>query len=318
MTDTEALKRFTEVMRRQHKALSTERTYRHWLKQYMVAVRDMPRDSTSEQRLERFLTDLALRRDVAASTQNQAFNAIVSFYKDTLGRPLANVDALRAQRPAHLRHAPTVDETRTLLASVRDAGGYPVNLVVQLLYGAGLRVSEAVSLRIKDVRIAESQLFILGAKGGKDRVVRLPCSLASQIEQQMEAARVTWRRDVEHKLPIQLPHQLARKYPEYEFSWGWAWLFPLRHPCKDPRSDRWVRWHMLPDSVQRAVKRARRETGVMVVPHELRHAYATHNLNRGVNIKALSQAMGHAQIETTSGYCHAEALSVPSPLEMMA
>lgn len=318
MNDTEALRKLTEVVRRQHKALATERTYGHWLKQYMAAVRQMPNELTSEQRLERFLTDLAVRRDVSASTQNQAFNAVAFFYKDVLGMPLRNVDALRAQRPARQRHAPTVAETRTLLAAVRDAGGYPANLIAHLLYGAGLRVSEAVSLKIKDVRLEDSTLFIIGAKGGKDRVVRLPCSLAGRIEQQMEAARVTWRRDCERQLPVQMPHQLARKYPEYQFAWGWAWLFPLRHPCKDPRDGRWVRWHMLPDSVQRAVKRARRETGVMVVPHELRHAYATHNLNRGVNIKALSEAMGHAQIETTSGYCHATALSVPSPLEVLA
>lgn len=317
MNSKEALEKLTQVVRRQHKALATEQVYRHWLKRYMEAVKSMPRDLTSEQRLERFLTELAIKKDVSASTQNQAFNAIVFFYKDVMGRPLGNVDALRAQRPAHLRHAPSVSDTRKLLEAVEDDGVYPTRLLVRLLYACGLRVSEAAALRLKDVEMEEGKLFILGAKGGKDRVVRLPCALVTEIAAQMEAAKVTWRRDAERKLPVQMPNQLARKYPEYQFSQGWAWLFPLRNPSRDPRDGRWVRWHVLPETIQRAVRKARRQTGVMVVPHELRHAYATHSLNRGVNIKALSEAMGHAQIETTAGYCHAEALSVPSPLELV-
>lgn len=315
MKPQEALDKLTAVIRRQHKALATEQVYRHWLRRYMIAVQSMPRELTSEQRIERFLTELALKRDVAASTQNQAFNAIVFFYKDVMGQPLGNVDALRAQRPAHLRHAPTVFETIKLLDAVEDDGAYPTRLLVRLLYACGLRVSEAAAIRIKDIQMEESQIFILGAKGGKDRVVRMPCALTQEIVSQMEAAKVSWRRDVDRKLPVQMPHQLARKYPEYQFALGWAWLFPLRNPSRDPRDGRWVRWHVLPESIQRAVRKARRQTGVMVVPHELRHAYATHSLKRGVNIKAISQAMGHVQIETTAGYCHDEALSVPSPID---
>ena len=317
MKPSEALQKLTEVARRQHKSLATERTYGFWLRRYMEAVRSMPADLTSEQRLERFLTEMALKRDVAASTQNQAFNAIVFFYKDVMGRPLGNVEALRAQRPAHLRHAPTVADTRKLLDAVEDDGAYPTRLLVRLLYGCGLRVSEAAALRLKDVDLDEGRLFILGAKGGKDRVVRLPCALSQDIAAQVEAAKVTWKRDAERKLPVQMPHQLARKYPEHQFSQGWAWLFPLRQASRDPRDQRWVRWHVLPETIQRAVRKARRRCGVMVVPHELRHAYATHSLNRGVNLKALSEAMGHAQIETTAGYCHATALSVPSPMDVV-
>lgn len=170
----------------------------------MEAVRSMPKAITSEQRLERFLTDLALKRDVSASTQNQAFNAIVFFYKNVMGRPLGNVDSLRAQRPSHLRNAPTVSETKQLIDAVEDDGAYPMRLLVRLLYGCGLRVSEAAALRLKDVDLDESRLFILGAKGGKDRVVRLPCSLAVEIANQIEAAKVTWKRDVERGLPVQM------------------------------------------------------------------------------------------------------------------
>lgn len=313
MTESQAIQRATEVIRRQHKALATERVYLLWLRQYMAAVRQMPNGLSSEQKMERFLTDLALR-DVSASTQNQAFNAVLFFYRDVLRVELKNIDALRATRPDQIRHAPSREDTLALLAAVKDTEGYPCNLVVQLLYGCGLRVNEPLALRIKDVRLAESALFILGAKGGKDRVVRLPCALSGRIEEQMKFARAVAEKDRQVRLPIQLPHQLARKYPELQFEESWAWLFPLRHSCRDPRDGRLVRWHMLAGTVQRAVKRARRQIGIMLTPHHLRHAYATHCLDRGTNLKALQAAMGHAQIETTARYCHAEALSVASPL----
>lgn len=315
MNKREALERAREVMRRQHKALSTEQVYLHWMGRYVTALFQMPPALASEQKVERFLTELA-QRDVSASTQNQAFNAILFFYRDCLGVQLKDIDALRAQRPEHLRRALPVEQVRTLLAAVKDTGGYPANLITHLLYGCGLRVGEAVALRVKDIDLSEQTLFIREPKFGRDRVVKMPCSLVERISQQLDAAKQTWLRDRRDRIPVQLPHQLARKYPEFEFSWHWAWFAPLKFPSRDPRQPaRWVRWHLLPDTIQRAVKRARRETGIMCVPHELRHSYATHCLQRGTNLKALSEAMGHKQIETTSGYCHAEALSVASPLD---
>lgn len=322
MEKNEAIKKWIdkciEVMRRQHKSLATERAYVHWLRKYFAFVYTLPGGLTSEQKMERYLTQLAVKFNVSAATQNHAFNAILFFYKQVLRVELKNIDALRATRPERVRHAPTVEETLRLLETVEDSDGYPTNLVVRILYGAGLRVSEPIALRIKDIRIEESTIFIRGGKGQKDRVVRLPCSVVPGIQQQMAYARAIWERDRKGKIPVVLPHQLAKKYPEYEFAWGWAWLFPMRNPCTDPRSKRTVRWHMLPCTVQRAVKVARRKLGVMILPHELRHAFATHNLNNGVNMKALQVAMGHECIETTAGYCHADALSVPSPLDVVS
>lgn len=269
MNDKQAIARASEVMRRQHKAVSTHDNYLHWLKRYIGAIRHMPNPMPSEQKLERFLTELA-RRDVSAATQNQAFNAILFFYRDVLGVQLKNIDALRATRPVHQRNAPSPEDTHRLLTAVLDTGGYPNNLVAHLLYGSGLRVGEAVALRIKDVDLVQSKIVIREPKFGNDRTVRLPCSLIPRLEQQMTAARSVWERDRQLRVPIQLPHQLARKYPEFEFAWPWAWLFPLRHTCADPHQPkRQVRWHMLTDTLQRAVKRARREIGVMILPHEL-------------------------------------------------
>ena len=315
MGTTEAIRRLRQVLRRQHKALATEESYVHWLRHYMAAIRQMPNELPSERKLERFLSELAQKRELATSTQQQAFNAIVFFYKDVLALPLQAVDALRVTKPVHLRHAPTVAETRTLLQAVRDVGGYPTNLVARLLYGCGLRVTEPLNLRIKDLNLETPAVSILGAKGGKDRRVALPCSLSSELTRQVDFARAVWQRDVQNKIPVMLPQQLARKYPEYQFAWPWAWLFPAHRPCRHPRTGRSVRYRMHEANVQRAIKEARRQLGIMVLPHELRHAYATHCLERGTNPRAIQTAMGHQSLETTMGYLHAEALSVASPLD---
>lgn len=142
MNTTEAIERVRQVIRRQHKALATEETYVHWLRRYMGALRQMPPELPSEKKVERFLTDLACKLHVSASTQNQAFNAILFFYKQVLGQSLGNVCALRATRPAHERHAPTLAETQALLRTARNHGGYPTNLIARMLYGCGLCVSE--------------------------------------------------------------------------------------------------------------------------------------------------------------------------------
>jgi len=241
MKPKQAAQKTIEVCRRQHKSLSTERTYVHWLKRYMSALGMMPAELSSEQKLERFLSELALRHDVSASTQNQAFNAVCFFYKDVLGKPLQSVDALRATRPERVRHAPSVQETRELIKVVRNVGGYPTNLITRLLYGCGLRVTEPLNLRIKDVLLTKGRLVVRGAKGRKDRVVAIPCSLVEELTGQVQAARAVWQRDQKIHLPIALEHRLAAKYPEYQFAWPWAWLFPSRWPCKHPHTGQLVR-----------------------------------------------------------------------------
>ena len=278
----------------------------------------MPKDLSSEKKIERFLSHLACHRDVAASTQNQALNAILFFYRQVLGQPIENVNALRANRPVQMRHAPTVKETQALLPIIQDEGGYPTNLLARMLYGCGLRVSEPLNLRIKDVNLERSSLCIRGAKGGKDRMVSLPPSLITEVAQQMEVARALWRRDVQNSIPVvMLPGRLAKKYPEYRFAWPWAWLFAAHRTCWHPRTNAVVRYRMHEANVQRAVKHARRKLGISVLPHELRHGYATHCLERGTNPRSIQEAMGHKFLETTMGYLHAESLSVHSPLDFL-
>jgi integron integrase len=317
MNSEHAIQRLREVVRRQHKAISTEATYVFWLRRYMRAIPGYPEGLSSEQKLERFLTDLARDRCVSAISQNQAFNAILFFYRDVIGQPLRDVNALRATRPTRLRTAPSIEHAQALLKTIRNLGGYPTNLIARLLYGCGLRVSEPLNLRIKDVDIRRSRLCIRGAKGGKDRVVALPASLIPEIAKQLHHARAIWEEDQRSRTPLALPEGLAKKYPEFQFNWMWAWLFPAHNICRHPRTGLLVRYRMHEANVQRAVKYARRQLGISVLPHELRHGYATHCLEQGVNPRAIQAAMGHVSLETTMGYLHAESLSVRSPLEVL-
>lgn len=190
LNEAQAIDRIRQVIRRQNKALATEEAYVLWLRRYMKALRQMPPLLSSEKKVEKFLTDLAIQRDVSAVTQNQAFNAVLFFYNHVLGQPLGNVNALRAHRPVHERHAPTPAETSALLQTVRNHGGCPVNLITRMLYGCGLRVSEPLNLRIKDIDLERRRLCIRGAKGGSDRVVALPQSLITELTQQIELARL--------------------------------------------------------------------------------------------------------------------------------
>jgi integrase len=139
----------------------------------------------------------------------------------------------------------------------------------------------------------------------------------AEIAQQMQFAKSIWLHDQQNRIPLQIPEKLGQKYPEYQFSWFWAWLFPARNTCSHPRTRQIVRFHMHEANVQRAIKTARRKLGIMVLPHELRHGYATHALEQGANPRAIQEVMGHKSIETTMKYLHADSLSVRSPLDLV-
>lgn len=314
MKTDQALQKMTEVIRRKHLALSTERSYCAWLRRYCDYLLRVPGHLTSEQKLERFLTALATE-GVAASTQNQAFNAIIFFYQEVMGTPLTNIKALRARRPEQLRHAPSREDTLRLLKTIQTEADAAVSLVVRLLYGCGLRVTEPLSLRIKDVDLEVGQFIIRAAKGNKDRVVAIPDAVAGDLRAQIEAARVVWQQDQLKQVPVPLPQLLASKYPQAQFEWNWAWVFPAAHPCPHPRTGKRVRWRLHEANIQRAIRQACRKGGLFILPHELRHAYATHCLNRGANPRAIQEVMGHKSLETTMAYLHAEALGVRSPLD---
>lgn len=311
-----AVEKMRDVIRLRHLALATEQSYTGWLERFSRFVGERCRaDWKPEKKMEAFLTQLA-RQDVSASTQNGAFCALLFFYREVMKVEIGKVDSLRAKKPIHLRYAPEESEVRQLLAAIEDVAGYPTLLIVKLIYGCGLRVTEPLNLRVKDVLLSESKLVICGAKGGKDRFVSIPCSLHAELAAQLAFAKSIGARDRLNRLPVALPDLLSKKYPHWQFSPKWAWLFPAHTSCVHPRTGTTVRWRCHEANVQRCVRAAARPLGLDITPHHLRHGYATHCLNRGQNPRAIQQAMGHSQLETTMGYLHAEAMSVKSPLDL--
>lgn len=316
MKEQEAIDLMRQKMRLQHKEWSTEKSYVSWLKRYMAFVCSHSMGGiASEQRIEAWLSSMAA--EVSASTQNQAFNAVVYFYRDCLGQPLENINALRAKRRKVEKFCPTVNETMAVLDAVEDSGNYPVRLITRLLYGCGLRVGEPLRLRVRDVRFEQRHLIIRDPKHGNDRVVRLPDCLAADLQFQLAQAGLVYNRDRLHELPVKLPRGLGKKYPYAAFSWQWFYVFPLLAPSTNRQTGETLRYHCLPSVVQKAMRKAARSVGLDgVTPHTLRHAYATHAMRAGSALRDIQEALGHRSLETTMGYTHAGAENVASPLEV--
>jgi integrase len=311
-----ALESMRDVIWRKHYSIETARTYLLWFGKFWDYALTLPRELSREKKLEAYLTAEA-KRGCAAATQDQAFNAICFYFKEVLCEPLDNVKALRVKRPPVLRVAPSREETIALLGEVRDVGGYPTRLIARLLYGCGLRVSEPLNLRIKDVDLEGSRLMLWETKGGQCRVVKLPCAVSEDLRAQIKLARAVWEQDVRAGLPVAMPGRLAEKARGNAFAWGWAWVFPAHGTCRHPRTGETVRWRCHECNVQRAVKAAAAKVGLggLITPHNLRHAYATHVMDAGGNVRDLQSAMGHKSLETTQIYAHSDGLRVVSPLD---
>ncbi len=321
MTTAQAIEDLRDHIRRQHLSLSTERTYVQWLRRYILHLRNSPDlgSQSTPDKITNFLTGLA-HGSASASGQNQALNALLFFYKSVRGEDPGPIKALRVRPPSGHRHAPTVADTAQLLQNVRDTPHYPLRLITQLLYGCGLRLNEALDLRLKDVDLVGTQLVIRQAKGKKNRVLRLPARLVPALSLQIERCRRAWEADRWAGIPVPLPDRLLQKSRQSESALAWFWLFPASSPSRDPRSGRRIRWRCHPTVVQRAIVKANppAPTSLPITAHHLRHAYATHALDRGANIRALQLAMGHKSLETTQGYLSAESCSVASPLDVLS
>ena len=302
-----------------HFSLSTEDAYCGWTARYYDFCKSISGNLSSEKKTEAFLLDLALRRRVSARTQNQAFAALLFLYREVIGKPLAGVESLRAKRPHHERTCPSRDQIREFRGAVEDTETTPARLLVDLLYGCGLRVSEPLELRVKDLLWGEGshgQLLLGGAKGGKDRRVPIPRSCVAPLRLQLGRARTVWEWDQANarSVGVPLPFSLANKYPRAPFLWQWFWVFPSQNHCDDPRTGNRVRYHILVDCVQRCVQRTAARAGLegIITPHVLRHAYATHSRE---SIDALRQLLGHSSLTATAGYLHPEIDRASNPLD---
>jgi integron integrase len=314
------------VARRRRLALETERCYVRWVEQY-VRFHKTPAgfrhpNTLGAEEVERFLTFLAAQRRVSASTQNQAFSALLFLYRDVLHLPLYDIDALRARRSQRVPVVLTAEEVSALLAGLDALPTHePYGLMARLLYGAGLRLMECCRLRVKDVDLTRGQLVVRQGKGDKDRVVMLPAAAGEAVAELVRRRLALHERDrARGEGWVWLPDALDRKYPEAPFSPGWQYLFASRCLSRDPRSGLRGRHHVQPAAVQRAVAAVVRSLGwtKRVGCHTLRHSFATHLLEMGHDIRTVQELLGHADVATTMIYTHVltnGAAGVSSPLD---
>jgi integron integrase len=287
-----------------HFSLRTEKAYLYWIR-FFVRWSGMrhPREMGVAE-VEAFLTMLASQRHVSSSTHNQALSAILFLYRQVLGIQLPWMQDL--QRPGYARRIPTVltpEEVSALLRHIEGVNG----LVSRLLYGTGMRLMEALRLRVKDVDFERSAVVVREAKGNKDRVVMLPQSLAGHLHLQMAAARSQWVADRDTgRAGVQVPHALEMKYPSIGRTWGWFWVFPAPLLSVDAATGVERRHHLFEDRLQRALKKAVLAADIhkRVSAHTLRHSFATHLLQSGTDIRTVQELLGHSDVSTTMIYTH--------------
>lgn len=312
------LNQLRERARYLHYSLSTEKAYVYWVR-FFIRWSGMrhPRDMGTAE-VEAFLTMLATERHISPSTHKQALSALLFLYKEVLGLDLPWMEALR--RPSYTRRIPAVltrDEVARLLGQLEG----PVGLVARLLYGTGMRLMEGLRLRIKDVDFDRKVIVVREAKGNKDRVVMLPRTLVDPLKTQLLLARRQWELDRHHQREgVEVPHALEAKYPRIGATWGWFWMFPSPTQAVDPRSGVVRRHHLFETRLQRALKKAVHDAGIVkrVSAHTLRHSFATHLLQAGTDIRTVQELLGHSDVSTTMIYTHVLKVSAggaASPLD---
>jgi len=296
-----------QVMRLNHYSIHTERTYSDWIRQYVKFHKMLNRADlivTPEAKVEEFLSYLAIQRNVAVSTQNQAMNALVFLYKRVLEQPLEKkVDAIRSTKNRKIPVVLTQEEVKQVITLLE---GVP-QLVVKLLYGSGLRVTEAARLRVQDIDFEYKQITVRSGKGDKDRVTTFSVNVMPQIESHLQRVKLIHEKDLgEGYGAVYLPNALSRKYPNAEKSWGWQYAFPARNLSTDPRSGKIRRHHVDQSAINKAIKISVQKLGIVkrVSAHTFRHSFATHLLQRGTDIRTIQALLGHNDLETTMIYTH--------------
>ena len=291
-------------IRARHYSLRTEKAYVFWIRRYVRFHRMRHPREMSAPEVEAFLTHLAVEAKVAASTQNQALAAILFLYRDVLEIKLPWLDSVVRAKPSE--HLPVVlsrDEVQRVLAFL---SGTPW-LIASLLYGSGTRLQECLQLRVKDLDLERCEILVRDGKGAKDRVTVLPAGLVPDIKKHLDKVRVLFEADREAGRPgVTLPHALARKYPQAPVTWGWQYVFPARGFCRDRYTGEWVRHHVYPQVIQRAVSSAVRAAGLTKPAgcHTFRHCFATHLLEDGYDIRTVQELLGHSDVKTTMIYTH--------------
>ena len=304
MTQVRLMDRVTHTIRALHYSRKTEKSYCHWIRSFIRFHKYKHPSDMGAPEISQYLTWLAVERQVSASTQNQAFNAIVFLYRKVLDIQLEHIDnVIRAKKS---RRIPVVF-SRHEVAAILENARQPYRLMIALMYGSGLRMMEVLRLRLKDIDFDRLVILVRQGKGNRDRVTILPENLVPDIQHAMERVHKLHELDViEGYGEVQMPYALARKYPNQANSLHWQFLFAASKRAVDPVSSKEKRHHIFETTLQRAVKHAMLEAGIQkhASCHTFRHSFATHLLEDGYDIRTVQDLMGHKDVKTTQIYTH--------------
>jgi len=301
-----------------HYSPKTIETYCMWIVRYIYFHKTKYPGDMGANEIEEYLTYLAVKEKVAASTQNQAFNAILFMYKEVLNIKLPEeINSVRAKRSQYIPVIFSREEVKAIFSYMYKRN----KLIAQLLYGTGMRISECLRLRIKDLDFSNQCITIFSGKGKKDRVAVLPESITEQLKTQIQFAIELHDADLAKGYGrATLPYALARKYRHLDKTVGWQYLFPATSLCYDKKTSEYRRHHLHATAIQKALKRAVQKAGILkkVGCHTFRHSFATHLLDDGYDIRTVQELLGHKDVRTTMIYTHVMkkgALGVKSPLD---
>ena len=293
-----------DTIRLKHYSYRTEETYVQWIRRYILFHNKRHPKEMGVPEIEQFLTHLAVEGNIAAATRNQALNAILFLYRQVLLQELdSRINAIRAKRPQHL---PVVLSSEEALAIIRHTTGIH-QLMLQLLYGSGLRLRECMQLRIKDIDFAQSQLVIRSGKGDKDRVTLLPQIIVEPLQIHIKQVRLIHQQDLDLGYgETLLPFAFARKDSNAPRQWVWQYVFPASARSRDPRSESIIRHYIHESGLQKALKASVHLAKISkrVSCHTFRHSFATHLLQNGYDIRTIQELLGHKDVKTTMIYTH--------------
>ncbi len=319
-TPPKLLDQLRNKIRYLHYSLQTERAYVHWVKRYIYFHNKQHPQNLDEKDIEAFLNHLANKEHVAASTQNQALNALVFLYRKVLEHEIDTLHGLQyAKRPRKLPVVMSVEEVFNLISLLDE----PYCTIARLLYGSGLRLMECLRLRIQDVDFSRKELFIRGGKGGRDRVTVLPETAIAGLKLAISKSHSHFEHDMQNGINyIELPYALIRKYPNAAREFKWHFVFASAKTSIDPRTGKRGRYHIDKSGLRRAVKTAVNKLGIhkRISSHTFRHSFATHMLENGYDIRTVQELLGHKHVNTTMIYTHVlnrGGRGVKSPLDFI-
>lgn len=312
------LDQVSDTLRIKHYSFRTEKTYVDWIRRYILFHNKRHPKDMGTAEIQSFLAYLAIERNVAASTQNQALSAILFLYRYVLQKAIdVPSDLVQAEKSKTLPVVLTHQEAISIIAAMT----YPTQLMAKILYGSGLRLMECLRLRIKDIDFGNHQIIVRDGKGEDDRITILPNSLIPPIQAHLKKVKMIHQRDLLDGFgATSLPYALSRKYPTAASEWMWQYIFPASSLSTDPILKETKRHHTDPTVLQKAIRQSSRQLGITkpVSPHTFRHSFATHLLQSGYDIRTIQELLGHKDVKTTMIYTHVlqrGGLAVRSPLD---